>query len=73
VRVTSLSTYIILPDDAFYSLKDWMRYRACLKFNNPLATAYYQSFKNDVDLDIQSSVKRNANLDCFDISSESNT
>lgn len=67
VRVTSLSTYIDLPDNAFYSLKDWMMYRAYMKFNNPLATAYYQSFKNAMDLYIQSSVKRNANLDAWDL------
>jgi len=71
-RVTSLSTYIDLPDNAFYSIKDWMMYRACLKFNNPLATAYYQSFKNSTDLYIQAAVKRNANLDTWDISPHAN-
>ena len=65
-RITNLSTYIDLPDNAFYSLKDWMMYRAYMKFNNPLATAYYQSFKNFIDLYMQSSVKRNANLDAWE-------
>jgi hypothetical protein len=72
VRVTSLSTLIILPDNAFYSLKNFMMYRAYMKFNNPLATAYYQAFKNDIDLFMQASVKRSANLDTWGISSESN-
>ena len=30
-RITSLSTYITLPDNAFYALKDWMLYRAFQK------------------------------------------
>lgn len=73
VRVTSLSTYIDLPDNAFYSLKDWMMYRAYMKFNNPLATAYYQSFKNSIDLYMQAAVKRSANLDTWEIASNANT
>lgn len=71
-RVTSLSDYIDLPDNAFYCLKDWMMYRAYLKFTNPLATAYYQSFKNSIDLYMQASVKRNANLDTWGIENSSN-
>lgn len=71
-RVTSLSDYIILPDGAFFSLKDWLMYRACLKFNNPLANTYYQSYTNSVNLYIQSSVKRDANLDSWSASPESN-
>jgi hypothetical protein len=72
-RVTSLSTYIDLPDNAFYSLKDWMMYRAYMKFNNPLATAYYQSFKNAMDIFIESAVKRDANLDVWGIDNTANT
>jgi hypothetical protein len=72
-RIISPSTYIDLPDDAFYSLKDWMVYRAYSKFNNPLAATYYQTFKNSMDLFIQASVKRNANLDSWSIECSSNT
>lgn len=72
-RITSPSTYIDLPDDAFYALKDHMMYRAYSKFNNPLAAAYYQTFKNSMDLFIQASVKRNANLESWGISDCSNT
>ena len=71
-RVTSLSTYIDLPDNAFYTLKDFMLYRACLKFGNPLSATYYQSFKNGVDLYMQSAVKRSANLDTFGIDPTTN-
>ena len=73
VRITSLSTYIDVPDNAFYALKDYMMYRACLKFNNPLATIYYQSFKNAADGFVQASVKRSANLDTWEIDPTSNT
>ncbi|MFA6315580.1 MAG: hypothetical protein WC648_04410 [Candidatus Paceibacterota bacterium] len=72
-RVTNLSTYIDLPDNAFYSLKDYMLYRACLKFTNPLAATYMQAFKNAVDLYTQSSVKRSADLDVWGIDPTCNT
>ena len=71
-RVVSLSTYIDLPDNAFYALTDFMLYRAAMKFKDPLASVYYQSFKNSVDLYIQSGHKRDANLDSIGISSSSN-
>lgn len=72
-RVTSLSTYIDLPDNGFYALKDFMMFRACLKFNNQLADTYYQSFVNNVNLYIQASVKRDSNLDEWGIASHANT
>lgn len=71
--VSSLSTYINLPDDMFYSIKDWMLYRAYTKFSNPLAATYYISFNASLDLSVQSSVKRTANLDTFGLSNEANT
>lgn len=71
-RLTSLSDYIDLPDGAFFCLKDWMMYRARQKFSDPSASVYYQSFADNISLYIQSSVKRSANLDVFDISPESN-
>lgn len=69
---TSLSTYIDLPDNAFYTLKDWMMYRACMKFNNPMAKMYYESFSNSVNLYMQSAVKRDANLDSWSAAPEAN-
>ena len=71
-RVTSLSTYLDLPDNAFYSLTDYMQYKASMKFKDPLASVYYQSFKNAVDLFIQAAHKRDANLDSFGISNSAN-
>ena len=72
VRVTSLSTYIDLPDNGFYSLKDWLMFRAYSKFNNPMAASYYQYFTNSLNLQIQASVKRSANLDTWGIDSAAN-
>jgi hypothetical protein len=72
VTVDSLSTYIDLPDNSFYALKDWMMYRACLKFQNPLAETYYTSFTNSVNLSIQSAVKRDADLDAWGIADHAN-
>lgn len=65
--VTSVSTYLDLPDNAFYALKDFMMYRASLKFNNPIANTYYESFTNSVNLFVQSAVKRDADLDSWEI------
>jgi hypothetical protein len=71
-RLTSLSDYVIVPDNAFYCLKDYMMYRAKLKFSDPSSSVYYQAFADGVSLFIQSAVKRDANLDAFGITSESN-
>jgi hypothetical protein len=70
--VTGLSTYLDLPDNAFYALKDFMMYRASLKFNNPIANTYYESFTNSVNQFIQASVKRDAHRDSWDIADEAN-
>jgi hypothetical protein len=71
--VSSLSTYLDLPDNAFYSLKDFMLYRASLKFTNvQMADNYYQSFINSVNSSVQASVKRDANLDTWSIAPEAN-
>jgi len=70
--VTSVSTYLDLPDNAFYALKDFMMYRASLKFNNPIANTYYESFTNSVNLYVQAAVKRDANLDSWEIAPEAN-
>lgn len=71
-KLTSLSDYIDLPDNAFYSLKDFMMYRAKLKFSDPSAASYYQAFSDNISLYMQSAVKRNANLDTWDVAPESN-
>lgn len=72
-RLTSLSDYIVLPDNAFYVLNDWMLYRAYSKFQNTtMAKQYYDSFTNFVNLEIQASVKRDANLDVWGIEHSAN-
>lgn len=71
--ITSLSTYINIPDNAFYCLKSWMMYRSYMKFNNPNAATYYQEFKNSLDLFIMASIKRNADHDTFSIEPYANT
>jgi len=72
VKATSLSTYVNLPDNMFYAVKDWMMYRANLKFSNPLAASYLISFNMLMDLYIQASVKRTAHLDTFGITPTAN-
>ena len=72
-RVTSLSTYIDLPDNMFYAIKDWMLYRAYLKFANPLAASCLSSFNATLDTYIISSAVRSADLDVWDIASNANT
>lgn len=72
-RVTSLSDYIDLPDNSFYTLKDWMLFRSGLKFSNSNAPMYLQTFTNSVNMYIQASVKRDANLDSWDIAANTNT
>ncbi len=70
--VTTISQYIDLPDNAFYALKDFMMYRANLKFNNPVANTYYESFTNSVNHFVQAAVKRDANLDTWDVAPSAN-
>lgn len=70
--VTSLSTYLDLPDNAFYSLKDFMMYRSSLKFSNPISATYYQSFINGIDQSVQSAVKRDSGLDEWSIANWAN-
>lgn len=64
-RLTGLSDYIDLPDDAYYALKDFMLFRAHMKFQNPIAKTYQESFVSAINLYVQSSVKRDADLDSW--------
>lgn len=66
-RLTSYDDLIDLPDHGFYILKDWMMYRACLKFQNPNASTFYKSFADGLNTMIVSSVKRDARLDSWSI------
>lgn len=72
-RLTSLSDYIDLPDNGYYSLKEFMMYRAQLKFKDPsTAVMYLKAFTDSLNLSIQSSVKRDANLDTWAIERSAN-
>lgn len=71
-RLTSYDDLIDLPDMGFYILKDWMMWRACLKFQNPNASTYYKSFADGLNTLIASSVKRDASLDSWGIAPSAN-
>jgi len=71
-RITDLSVLIQLPDNGEICLKSWMMYRAYLKFNNPLAATYLQDWNNGLNLILQSSVKRNSDLETWGIASNAN-
>ena len=73
VRLTGLSDYIDLPDNAFYSLKDFMMYRARLKFGDPSASIYFTAFNDGMSAYVQSAIKRDADLDSWDIDRTANT
>lgn len=69
--VDSMEDTIDLPDNGFYILKDWMMWRAYLKFQNPNAATFYQSFTDGLNAMIVSSIKRDANLDTWGHTPES--
>lgn len=71
-RVTDLDDLIDVPDHGFYILKDWMMWRASLKFQNPNAATYYKTFSDGLNTMIASSVKRDANQDSWGISPYAN-
>lgn len=72
-RLTGLDDYIDLPDNGTFVMKDWMMYRACLKFQNPNAQIYYKAFNDGLNQMIVSSIKRDANVDEFGIADWANT
>jgi len=66
-RLTSLDDAIDLPDNGAFVLKDWMMWRAYLKFQNPNAQVFYKSFTDGMNQLIVSSIQRDANLDRWGI------
>lgn len=71
-RLSSNTDEITLPDSGEYITKDWMLYRAFLKFQNVnMATVYLKSFNDGLNDMIVSSIKRDANLDSWEPSSAS--
>lgn len=71
-RLTSNTDPITLPNNGVYVVKDWMLYRAFMKFNNPLANTYYKTFQEGLNDMVTAAVKRDANLDTFGITHEAN-
>lgn len=68
-RLTSYDDLVDLPDHGFYVVKDWMMYRASLKFQNPNSATYRKAFTDGLNEMIISSVKRDAGLDSWGIAS----
>jgi hypothetical protein len=66
-RFTGLDDLVDLPDNGAFVMKDWMMYRACLKFQNPNAQIYYKAFNDGLNQMIVSSFHRDANLDSWGI------
>jgi hypothetical protein len=71
-RFTGLDDLVDLPDNGAFCAKDWMMYRACLKFQNPNAQIYYKAFNDGLNQMIVSSFHRDANLDSWGIAGWAN-
>jgi len=71
-RFVGLDDPVDLPDNGAFVIKDWMMYRACLKFQNPNAQVYYKAFNDGLNQMIVSSFHRDANLDCWQIADWAN-
>ena len=71
-RLVGLDDPVDLPDNGAFVLKDWMMYRACLKFQNPNVQIYYKAFNDGLNQMIVSSFHRDANLDCWGIADWAN-
>lgn len=67
-RVRDNSSAVDLPDNGFFILKDWMMYRASLKFKDQAsAAAYLKTFTDGLNEMIVASIDRDANLDTMGI------
>jgi hypothetical protein len=73
MRVTSMSQYVQLPDNMYTAIKDWMLFRANMKFANPIAATYLTTFNNAIDNFILAAVKRNGANDSWSIDPSANT
>lgn len=71
-NLTSYDDIIDLPDNGYYMVKDWMLYRAMLKFTNPMFKEYKQNFMDGLNMLIPSAIKRDANLDTWGIDPRAN-
>lgn len=71
-RLTLNTDEVTLPNGGEYVVKDWMMYRAYQKFQNPQSAQFLQAYTAGLNDMIIASVKRDANLDRWGISRESN-
>jgi len=69
----SMSQYVQLPDNMYTAIKDWMLFRANMKFTNPIAATYLTTFNNAIDNFILAAVKRNGSNDSWSIDPSANT
>lgn len=66
-RLSSYDDIIDLPDGGFYSLKDFLVYRAKLKTENPNAAGYFKIFTDGMNNMKIYAIKRDANSDSWSI------
>ena len=72
-RLSLNTDEVDLPNGGEYVIKDYMLYRAYLKFQNPqMAKTFLDSFTNGLNDMIISAVKRDANLDKWGIERQAN-
>ncbi len=71
-RLTGLDDPVDLPGNGAFVLKDWMMYRASLKFQNPNVQVYYKAFNDGLNQMIVASFHRDANLDSWGIADWAN-
>lgn len=72
-RLGALDDVISLPDNGFYILKDFMMYRANMKFGNGnTASVYYKTFVDGLNNLVLTANKRDSRLDTWHISRNAN-
>lgn len=73
LRLDSNSESVDLPDNGFYTIKDFMVYRSKLKFGDLNGAAiYFKAFSDGCDQMILASADRDCNLDTFSIDASAN-
>jgi len=71
-KLTSNSEALNLPDNGFYTIKDFMLYRAGRKFGNPNYMNDYKAFMKALDDMVLAANDRDSNLDECGIASYAN-
>lgn len=71
-KLDSNSSSVNLPNNGFYIVKDFMVYRAYMKFSNPNASIYYKSFNDGLAEMVIAAIDRDANNDSWQVGEYSN-